>query len=652
MDLLSPGIQTKEIDLTTVVAAASSTIAGTVGTFYWGPIGTVELISNEDDLVQRFGSPKSVYSASTTESNNVATSFMSVASYLAYSNSLRVSRVANTNDIVSANNAKNSVADVSTGVAPVGILIKNIDDYHAKDALGSLSPYFLIGKYAGALGNSVKYSACFNASQFKSPAIPNLTGDWTLNKNDAGTKTLSALLIDLTIDFSVGDYVEFTYDGNTYKNQVTIVTTTKITLADIGSSLPFLAGSATTGIVTEVKKIWQYAGSFNGVPSVNEFHLVLIDNSGNITGEVGAVLEAYSYLSVDTTKKNADGTTAYYRNVLANQSRYVWSGSASLTTVLASALYNTITKVLVNATNGTTPTQDDYLIASELFLDKDNINISTFICPPIMDVLVDATVPNYLIQNLAEVRKDIVVYLSPKYTDVVNVPGQELANVIAYRNTLPSSSYAFMDSGWKYMYDKYNNTYRWVPLAADIAGTAARTDNELDAWWSHAGLNRGGIKNCIRLAWNPNQTKRDDLYQVGINPVITQNGVGTILYGDKTLLSRPSAFDRINVRRLFIVLEKAISNSAKYSLFEFNDEITRTRFVTMIEPFLRDIKSRRGITDFAIKCDSTNNTAQVIDTNRFIGSVFIKPNRSINFITLNFVAVASGISFETVVNTI
>jgi hypothetical protein len=319
-----------------------------------------------------------------------------------------------------------------------------------------------------------------------------------------------------------------------------------------------------------------------------------------------------------------------------------------LTSALSSSNYNTITKTLVSASNGTEPSQDDYIQAIDLFLDKENIDISTFISPPLVGGLDDSTVPNYLIQNLAEVRKDVVAYLSPKYSDVVNKPGQELSNVIAFRNTLPSTSYGFMDSGWKYMYDKYNNVYRWIPLNGDTAGTAARTDDELDAWWSHAGYNRGGIKNCLRLAWNPNQSQRDDLYQANVNPVITQNGVGTVLFGDKTLLSRPSAFDRINVRRLFIVLEKVISDAAKYQLFEFNDDVTRQRFVSMVEPFLRDVKSRRGITDFKVICDTSNNTAQVINTNRFVGSILVKPNYSINNITLNFVAVANGITFETV----
>lgn len=647
-DLLSPGIQVKEIDVSTVIQAASATVGAYVGRFNWGPIGTVELISNETDLVNTFGAPKVAFSNTPAGANARALSFLTASSYLAYSNALRVSRVANINDSVGTNNAKNSVADLSTSGTPTGLLVKNTDDFLAKDSTGSFSSYFLLGKYAGNFGNSIKHSTCFTANQYHSVDIPNSTGDWTLNKNESGAKTLTAALIDVSTFFAVGDYVQFTYSGQTYKNKVTAVTTTKLTLVDIGSTLPYFPASATSGIVTNVQKYWEFAGSVNGAPAANEFHLVLTDATGFITGEVGTVLYVYPYLSVDVNKLNPDGTSAYWKTILNNTSEYVWAGGLDLTSQFVSTSYKTATAVLVSGTNGTTPGQDDYIQAASIFLDKENIDISVFIAPPLQDALIDSVVPNYLIQNLAEVRKDVVVYVSPKYSDVVNVPGQELTNVKAFRNTLSSTSYGFMDTGWKYMYDKYNNTFRWIPLCGDTAGTAARTDNELDAWWSHAGLNRGGIKNCIRLAWNPNQVQRDDLYQVGINPVITQNGQGTILYGDKTLLSRPSSFDRINVRRLFIVLEKAISNAAKYSLFEFNDEITRTRFVTMVEPFLRDVQSRRGITAFKVICDETNNTPQVVDTNRFVGSVLIKANRSISFITLNFVSVPTGISFEVV----
>ena len=250
---------------------------------------------------------------------------------------------------------------------------------------------------------------------------------------------------------------------------------------------------------------------------------------------------------------------------------------------------------------------------------------------------------------MVESRKDCVVFVSPSKNDVVDNYGDELEDVIQTRNQLTSTSYAVMDSGWKYQYDKYNDTYRWVPLNGDIAGLAARTDNDRDPWFSPAGLNRGIIKNVVRLSWNPDKTSRDELYQKGINPVVTFPGEGTILYGDKTMLSRPSAFDRINVRRLFIVLEKAIARAARSTLFEFNDQFIRAQFVALVEPYLRDVQGRRGIFDFRVVCDETNNTPEVIDRNEFVGDIYIKPARSINFIQLNFVAVRTGVAFEEVV---
>jgi phage tail sheath protein FI len=239
--------------------------------------------------------------------------------------------------------------------------------------------------------------------------------------------------------------------------------------------------------------------------------------------------------------------------------------------------------------------------------------------------------------------------LSPEKADVVNNAGSEETDTISYRNTLTSTSYAVLDSGWKYQYDKYNDVYRWVPLNGDIAGLCARTDLERDPWFSPGGLNRGIIKNVIKLSWNPTKTNRDNLYVKGINPVVSFQGEGTVLFGDKTMLSKPSAFDRINVRRLFIVLEKAIARAARFSMFEFNDQFTRAQFVNLVEPFLRDVQGRRGITDFRVVCDETNNTGEVIDRNEFVGDIYIKPARSINFIQLNFVAVRTGVSFDEVV---
>ncbi len=286
-----------------------------------------------------------------------------------------------------------------------------------------------------------------------------------------------------------------------------------------------------------------------------------------------------------------------------------------------------------------------------MFSDPEEMDISMVLGGPH-----GGTTSKYIIESVAEKRKDCVAFISPQESNVVGTGtlSTKLTAVKAYRLTTSginslSSSYGFMDSGWKYQYDKFNDKYRWVPLNGDIAGLCVRTDESRDPWWSPAGFNRGHIKNVVKLAWNPQKAHRDELYKNGINPVVTVPGQGTVLFGDKTLQAKPSAFDRINVRRLFIVLEKAIATAAKFTLFEFNDEFTRSQFVNMVEPFLRDVQGRRGIYDFRVVCDESNNTGEVIDRNEFVGDIYIKPARSINFIQLNFVAVRTGVDFEEVV---
>jgi phage tail sheath protein FI len=277
-----------------------------------------------------------------------------------------------------------------------------------------------------------------------------------------------------------------------------------------------------------------------------------------------------------------------------------------------------------------------------MFRNSEDIDISLIILGhPLSNAL-----SNYIIDNVAEYRKDVVAFITPQLASVNAYSAQDIVDSAA---ALSASSYAVVDSGYKYQYDKYSDVYRWVPLNGDTAGLCARTDDIRDPWFSPAGYNRGSIKNTVKLALNPNRSERDLLYKNYINPVVTQPGQGTVLFGDKTFLGRPSAFDRINVRRLFIVLEKAIAIAAKSTLFEFNDEFTRAQFRNLVEPFLRDVQGRRGIFDFRVVCDETNNTPEVIDGNRFVGDIYIKPARSINFIQLNFVAVRTGVEFSEIV---
>jgi hypothetical protein len=389
--------------------------------------------------------------------------------------------------------------------------------------------------------------------------------------------------------------------------------------------------------------------------SNDELHIIVTDSGGLFTGVKDTILEVYQYLSKAVDSTDALGNSNYYKNVLFNNSKYVYAVDPvdfantsstwgdSVTTdfrVVGTAKTYTLTGGADGAVSGA-----NYNTAYDYFSSAEAVDISLVIAGD-----ASTTVQQNIIDNIANARKDCVAFISPPSSAVVNQAGDEADNIQTWLTSLSrSSSYVVADSGWKYMFDKYNNTYRYVPLNGDIAGLCVNTDNVRDPWFSPAGFNRGNLKNVVKLAWNPNKTARDTLYSAGVNPVGSFPGNGTVLYGDKTLQVKPSAFDRINVRRLFIVLEKAIAQAAKYSMFEFNDEFTRAQFVALVTPFLRDIQGRRGIYDFRVVCDTTNNTPEVIDGNRFVGDIYIKPARTINFIQLNFVAVRTGVDFTEVV---
>ena len=399
----------------------------------------------------------------------------------------------------------------------------------------------------------------------------------------------------------------------------------------------------------------------------DELHVIVVDDGGGFSGTPGTILEVYKGVSRATDAKNNDGSTNYYKDVINDASQYIW---------LANDRTNALSNTSVNVASATTTAPANMRMrfgsdglseetatlsilgaAYDLFVSPEDIDISLILQgKPIGGTTVvggetisNYQLANYIIDNICEVRKDCVALISPDKSKVLNNIGSEALSLKNWRGAVRNTSYAVLDSGYKYQYDRYNDIYRWIPLNGDIAGLCVRTDNTNDAWWSPAGFNRGNVKNVVKLAYNPRKSERDVLYSNGVNPVVTFPGQGTVLFGDKTLQAKPSAFDRINVRRLFIVLEKAISTSAKFSLFEFNDAFTRAQFKNLVTPYLRNIQGRRGITDFLVVCDETNNTAQVIDSNQFVGDIYIKPARSINFIQLNFVAVGTGVQFSEVV---
>ncbi len=413
---------------------------------------------------------------------------------------------------------------------------------------------------------------------------------------------------------------------------------------------------------------WEYRDNFDDAPgtspfvatvggSNDELHVIVIDEDGLFTGERDSVLEKFSFVSKASDAKASDGSTNFYKNAINERSEYIYwgghtanvsgTGTAWGAQAAGTAFANTLNSgnieaSLSGATASDFASDGNVQSAWSIFTNDELFDISL--------IPLGAASPStavFVINNIAEARRDCVVFVSPELSDVNTSTGQA-TNVTDFRDGLPSTSYAVMDSGWKYQYDRYNDVYRFIPLNGDIAGICARTDFTDDPWFSPGGFNRGQVKNVIKLAFSPRKTERDTLYKKGVNPVVTFQGQGTILFGDKTLLAKPSAFDRINVRRLFIVLEKAIATAAKFQLFEFNDAFTRSQFRNLVEPFLREVQGRRGITEFLVRCDEQNNTPEVIDRNEFVADIFIKPARAINFIQLNFIATRTGVSFEEV----
>jgi len=405
---------------------------------------------------------------------------------------------------------------------------------------------------------------------------------------------------------------------------------------------------------------WEYSNRFDSAPGTSpyaqtrnitndEVHVIVIDAAGKWTGVAGATLERFQFLSKASDAKNSDGRTNYYKDVLNNQSSYVrWMNHPLGTsnwgaTVGTVQTYDSLSSNVAYTLSGGVDSYnvDSNILSGYTIFENDELyDIGLIAMGPVSSI----AVINGVI-SIAENRRDCLVFVSPRYEDVVNTLSTA-SKVVAFRDQITSSSFAVMDSGWKYQYDRYNDRYRYVPLNGDTAGLVARTDYVADPWFSPAGYNRGIVKNVVKLAYSPSKDDRDSLYRKGVNPVVTFPGQGNILFGDKTMLARPSAFDRINVRRLFIVLEKAIATASKFQLFEFNDAFTRAQFRNLIEPFLRDVQGRRGITNFRVICDETNNTPEIIDRNEFIADIFIQPARSINFIQLNFIATRTGVEFE------
>jgi phage tail sheath protein FI len=630
---VSPGVLVQEKDLTNVIPAVATSIGAIAGQFAQGPVDEIIAISSENELVETFGKPDS----------NTFEYFFSAANFLQYSNALRVVRATTTGLLNATSNGS-------------GVLVKNNTDYSQNYSTGQGSVGQWAAKTAGAWGNNLKVSVCPSATAYEETSKTTVSS----TNNDVGDTSL-----DLTsaTGFSIGDIVNFgESDGSEYR--ITNISSNTITFVRHPSGVGGLNNTVMAG--ASVRRRWRYYDQFDAAPgtstyvsdrsgSGDELHVVVIDEDGAISGTPGTVLERYSAVSKAADAKTPEGNTNYYPDVIFNQSSYIywmdhnssgtnWGNNASGTT------FTSVTTVsdesLSGGADGSAATVAQIKTAYDKFNDAETVDVNLIIGGPSASTV---HIDNLI--TIAENRKDAVAFVSPLRTDVVGIASSttQTTNVKATFDGVRSSSYVVFDSGYKYMYDRYNDVFRFVPLNGDVAGLAARTDTIADSWFSPAGFNRGIIKGVVKLSYNPTKAERDILYRARINPVATFPGQGTVLFGDKTGLSKPSAFDRINVRRLFIVLEKAISTASKFQLFEFNDEFTRAQFRNLVEPFLRDVQGRRGITDFAVVCDETNNTGDVIDRNEFKADIFVKPNRSINFINLQFVATRTGVSFEEVV---
>lgn len=687
---VSPGVNFSEIDLTTVTPAVSSTEGAIAGVFRWGPVDTRILVDSESTLVDRFGKP----------TNHNAETFFTAANFLSYGNKLFVVRAANTTASTNTDGSWNSVANTGTITSRVTFNVKNQDDFETKSDNGTLTAdtdVLYIAKWPGLLGNSLKVSVCDSSNAHTSQinlisnssvssnisltnatiSVGSNTGTIKLaNAVGANLSTVNTIATSIINELTIGDLITV---GNSSIGKQLLKISAFDAAPTVNATHAFFAVSfdgnftlSTNSVSQDFTKNWEffnsvdkapgtssYVTNFGNTSAVDQIHIAVVDEDGEFSGVPGTVLEVFRNLSRATDAKTEDGASNYYKTVINENSSYVWLANDRSNAVSNTALNltsSTNTKPLslsfVDGSDGPNEANvvfGDVTRSYDLFRSAEGVDISLVLTGKTRGGTHGEQLANYLVDNIAEARRDCVVFISPDSGDVVRNIGSEAESIRVFRNVLRSTSYAVLDSGYKYQYDKYNDVYRYIPLNGDTAGLCVKTDETRDPWFSPAGFNRGQIKNLIKLAYNPNKTDRDLLYKAGVNPVVTFPGQGTILFGDKTLLNSPSAFDRINVRRLFIVLEKAIATAAKTFLFEFNDEFTRSQFKNLVEPFLRDVQGRRGITAFKVVCDDSNNTSQVIDSNQFIGDIYVKPAKSINFIQLNFVAVRTGVEFSEIV---
>ena len=660
--LLSPGVAIQERDLTLgSIETVETNVGAIAGAFEKGPILTPTRISNEAELLEIFGKPN----------DDNYEYWWSAASFLSYGGVL---------DVVRAD-AGNLTASNDGTTTPYTLKINNNDDFLANYNAGTATFNFA-ARTPGAFGNSLDVAVIDGGAD----QVLTLSGVLTTNAvgtviNDvAGTKSArivaydasntTAVLVTITGDnFTTADSIDNGVDDRTVDSAASWYDQQYVFTGLKWNSIAPRPGTS------------PYVAARGG--SKDEIHVVVYDRDGGITGTPLTVLEKFTYASKAVDAKSAEGALNYYPEVIFASSQYVYWGNHDASA--ASLFYDVSGNAAVGTVNwgGDSTTDFDFFLGLEIsnlkvggaryvlasgvtdysvtvgevqtayeeFADPETVQLDYLLMGPGGATATDSRSKAAKIISIASSRKDCIAFVSPHRANIVGVSSalDQTNNVVGFFDTLESTSYAVFDSGYKYIYDRFADKYRYVPCNPDVAGLCAAVTANGTPWFSPAGLNRGSIKGAVKLAYSPTKSQRDTLYQNRINPVTSLPGQGIVLFGDKTALASPSAFDRINVHRLFLVAEKTIGNAAKGVLFEVNDEFTRANFLNVVDPFLREIQASRGITDFLVVCDDTNNGPAVVDSNEFVADIYIKPARSINFITLTFIATRTGVSFEEVI---
>jgi len=723
---LSPGVLIREVDLT--VGRADNVldnIGAIAGPFAIGPIDEPIDITTEQDLINVFGKPIS------TDAQYEY--WMSASSYLSYGGVLKVVRT-NGDTLRNANAIRNS-----SGVSTAGdttLKIKNYDDYEAYHS-DDIANYIFAAKTPGSWSNNLKVCVIDDkadqivkigsAVTFAQVGygittalvnVPSAGVGTTSNFNGylkgiitgvgTGTSTVDVKIVSLVA--TDGTETPITYAQRNQLRSFRPTNTVGIISATGPGIATALIGSGSNDLLdwydqqtlnlTNTSIYWRSVAPKPGTTEYgsdrqcnsDEIHIVVIDDTGSVTGIQGNLLEKHVGLSKASDAVSAVNSPQkiWWKNYLALYSNYVYAGdnpsddlnvnedvvpvgfSSSFTkfttaeglwnepaqgktfSALGNVTYNLTGGVDYSASGGMQATLGDLITSYNLFSNRDELAVDYLIMGPGLQNKFDSQAKaNHLI-SVANLRKDCVAVISPHRLDVVDVTNTDTQtdNVIEFFSPLSSSSYAVFDSGYKYTYDRFNNKFRYIPCNADVAGLMVRTSIFAYPWFSPAGQQRGILNNAIKLAYNPNKSQRDQLYPLRVNAIINQPGIGILLYGDKTALGYASAFDRINVRRLFLTVEQSLERLAQAQIFELNDEITRANFVNVVEPYLRDVQAKRGLYGFFVKCDESNNTPEVIDNNEFRADIFLKPAKSINYVTLTFVATRTGVSFEEVAGSV